>query len=154
MAHPPTPAYDDIVRKGIRLSLAMAGWHRPAAPGGGLGAYAFERGILRQRNPIAALQILKHWGIDAGELAYCDVSTAGGASGNAITVSIMDRKMGILSIAELDRQNDEAAEGEQRFVSELLWHSFAGHLPTPKKSFPLKVIVFDTVRNEPTKRVV
>lgn len=149
----PSPS-DDIVEKGIRLSLAMAGWHRPAAPGGGLGAYAFERGALRQRNLPVALQTLGRWGIDAGDLAYCGVSTAGGASGNAIARSIMDREMSILSIVELDRQNDEAAEEERRFVSELLWHFFAGHLPTPEMPFPLKVIVFDTVMNEPTKRVV
>lgn len=136
MAQLPTPAYHDTVRKGIRLSLAIAGWHRPAAPGGGLGAYAFERGVLRQHNPLAALQILERWGINAGDLAYCDVSTAGGASGNAIARSIMDRNMSILSIVELDRQNDEAAEEEWRFVSELLWHSYAGHLPTPAMPFP------------------
>lgn len=74
--------------------------------------------------------------------------------GGAIAISVMDRKTGVFSVVELDRRNDEAVEGEQCFVSELLWHSFAGHLPMPEKPFPLEAIVFDTVRNVPTKRVV
>lgn len=59
----------------------MAGWNRPPAPGGGPGAYAFDRGDLRQRHLPVALQLLKRWGVKADKLAHCDVSTAGGTGG-------------------------------------------------------------------------